>query len=79
LVRELTRPKQKANQMKTTNQISKADFRRLVALVNDGHNVGILLAELTGYENAIHFQSELNRIYAASDFADSNLTPLPVA
>lgn len=64
--------------MKTKNQISKADFRRLVSLVNDGHNVGMELQALTGYESAIHFQSELNRIYAASDFADSNLTTLPV-
>ena len=56
--------------MKNVNQISKSDFNRLVKMVNEGQNIGMELQELTGYENAIHFQREMNRIYAASDFRD---------
>ena len=55
---------------KSAIQISPADFKRLVKLVNEGHNIGYELQELTGYESGIEFQRELNRIYAASDFAD---------
>jgi len=56
--------------MKAKQHISKSDFNRLVSMVNDGLNIGQELEALTGYENAVHFQSELNRIYAASDFAE---------